>query len=203
MAAALPSSCLQFSLSFSSTPLPSCPLLIALFLLRLFLLLFFVFLPPPFLLLFLLFIFLLFPTFLLFFFYFGVFFVWFCCCCLVSRQIVILEAWAGTQGNIAVCSGSSCTEDVYSTTPDSTFARHIQMVLPSLSLSKHHSGLCLGLELSSSHVMGQVDSGLAPGMVWNLLSLVPWSTRLEAIYSVPDGVHEALTVCTIDPCCVL
>lgn len=75
--------------------------------------------------------------------------------------------------------------------------------LPSLPLSKHHSGLCLGLELSSSHVMGQVDSGLAPGMVWNLLSLVPWSTRLEAIYSVPDGVHEALTVCTIDPCCVL
>lgn len=122
---------------------------------------------------------------------------------MVLRQIVILEAWAGIHVNLAVCSGSSCTEDVYSTTLDSTFAQHIQIILPSLLLSKHHSGLCLRLELSSFHVMGQVDSGLAPGMVWNLLSLVPWSTGLEAIYSVPDGVHEAFTVRTIDPCCKL
>lgn len=36
------------------------------------------------------------------------------------------------------------------------------MILSSLSLSKHHGGLCIRLGLSSSYVMGQVDSGLAP-----------------------------------------
>lgn len=35
---------------------------------------------------------------------FGFLFGWFCCCCLVSRQVVILEAWTGTHSNLALVS---------------------------------------------------------------------------------------------------